>query len=232
MKNQIGLGTVVLLALAISGCKSKPASTNDHSSNASHTQAATSQDHHAQGLPAPEHSHQGRHGRNETAHNQEPAGTKPSLGMAVGLPVVKDNSGKEFRLETLRSSEGNKGKIVVLTFWCTFCHSCRVIEQDFDKKAKKYAEQGVLFAMVDSSFTDSPESVNQFLAKFDLGFPVLMDPNSEYARYFGTKLTTTTAVIDAEGRLRYYGGFPKAEDAVKNLVAGEDVALPETRGFG
>ena len=59
-----------------------------------------------------------------------------------------------------------------------------------------------------------------------------MDPDSEYARYFGAKLTTTTAVVDAEGRLRYYGGFPKAEDAVGNLLAGEEVAVPETRGFG
>lgn len=86
--------------------------------------------------------------------------------------------------------------------------------------------------MVDSNYTDNAQRVNQFLEEKELSFRVLMDPESEIARYFGAKLTTTTAVIDAEGRLRYYGGFGGAEDAVRNLMAGEAVAVPESPGGG
>lgn len=32
-------------------------------------------------------------------------------------------------------------------------------------------------------------------------------------------------MIDAEGRLRYYGGFGGAEAAVRNLMDGEEVAV-------
>jgi hypothetical protein len=59
-----------------------------------------------------------------------------------------------------------------------------------------------------------------------------MDPESEIARYLGAATTTTTAVVDADGRLRYYGSLAKAEDAVRNLMAGEEVALPETPPMG
>jgi thiol-disulfide isomerase/thioredoxin len=166
------------------------------------------------------------------AHTEQPTDSQPKSGSEVVLPAMKDSAGNEFRLETLRRGEGREGKITVLTIWCTTCHSCRVIEHDFDKKAKEYEAKGVRFLMVASSYTDTPESVNQFLAKHGLGFTVLMDPESDVPRYFGAKTTTTTAVIDAAGHLRYYGGFPKAEDAVRNLLANEDVAVPETRGFG
>ena len=86
--------------------------------------------------------------------------------------------------------------------------------------------------MVDSNYTDNAQRVNQFLEGKDLSFRVLMDPESEIARYFGATLTTTTAVIDARGRLRYYGDFRRSEDAVRSLMAGKDVAVPENPGGG
>ncbi|MEO6711046.1 MAG: TlpA disulfide reductase family protein [Planctomycetota bacterium] len=232
MKTLVGRGSVLVLLFALAGCKSEHASREDLSSEGDRTEAAASEGHHQSEPSMHQHDHQSGHASREMQDRQEPAGERPSLGMQVDLPVVKDNKGTEIRLETLRSNETRAGKIVVLTLWCTTCQSCRVIEHDFDEKAKEYEDKGVLFVMVASSYTDSPASVNQFQAKRELGFQVLMDPESEYARYFGTKLTTTTAVIDQQGRLRYFGGFPKAEDAVKNLLAGEAVAVPETRGFG
>ena len=146
--------------------------------------------------------------------------------------ALTDNTGKAFRLETLRRSEESSGKIAVLTFWCTTCHSCRGVEREFDEKAREYAGAGVLFLAVASNLTESPQRVNQFLEKEGLSFRVLMDSESEVARYFGAKFTTTTAVIDAEGRLRYYGGFGAAEAAVRNLIAGEEVAVAESPGGG
>jgi peroxiredoxin len=175
------------------------------------------------------------HGSGMGSHshgNQRQESAERRLGEEVRDFAVTDNAGKAFRLRTLRATEKSRGKIAVLTFWCTTCSSCRRIEKDFDEKARGYEEQGVLFLTVDSNFTDSAQRVNQFLEESDLSFRVLMDPESEIARYFGARLTTTTAVIDAEGRLRYYGGFGGAEDAVRNLMAGEDVAVPESPGGG
>ena len=184
---------------------------------------------HGHGGPGNDHgSSMDRHGSGDQRQERG----QRRLGEEVRDFTVTDNTGKTFRLGTLRRTEESAGKIAVLTFWCTTCHSCRGIERGFDEKAKEYLGQGVLFLAVDSNFTDNPKRVNRFLEQNELGFPVLMDSESEIARYFGARLTTTTAVIDADGRLRYYGGFQGADAAVRNLMAGEEVAVPEGPGGG
>jgi len=156
---------------------------------------------------------------------------KARLGAQVKDFSVTDSAGNVLRLGTLRGAEG-EGKIAVLTFWCSTCGSCRMIERDFDRKATEYGERGVAFLAVASNYTDSPKQVNRLLEKNRLRFRVLMDSDSEIARYFGATFTTTTAVLDAQGRLRYYGGFGAMEAAIKNLQAGEEVAVPERPGSG
>lgn len=177
----------------------------------------------------------GDHGRGHeppTAHGVDDPLVERRIGEVIGDFAVRDSTGEPFQLSSLRRTGKSKGEIAVLTFWCTTCSSCRRIEKDFDEKAKEYEAQDAVFLMVDSNYTDSPQRVNQFRDDKELGFRVLMDPESEIARYFGAKLTTTTAVLDAEGRLRYYGAFAGAENAVRSLMAGEDVAVPLNPGSG
>jgi peroxiredoxin len=178
------------------------------------------------GLPtsAQEHHGPGRHGRGEPRQER--------LGQELQDFTLTDSAGTAFRLSELRRTAERSGKIVVLTFWCTTCHSCREVERGFDAKAREYAERGVTYLMVDSNVTDTAPRVREFLERNELSFRVLMDAGSAMARYFGATRTTTTAVIDADGRLRYYGGLPGAEAAVRNLLAGEQVAVPESPGGG
>lgn len=150
------------------------------------------------------------------------------VGQEVQDFALTDNDGKVFRLGELRKSK----EIAVLTFWCTTCMSCRQMEKDFEKKAKEYKDKKVRFLMVASNSTDGADQVNRFLERNELGFPVLLDTKSEVAWYFGATLTTTTAVVDSSGVLRYYGGFGKAEAAVRDLLAGKEVAVPESRSSG
>jgi len=158
--------------------------------------------------------------------------TALQIGDEVEDIALTDSTGEAFQLATLRKTEKSRGKTAVLTFWCTTCSSCRGIERDFDAMAREYETQDALFLMIDSNHTDSAQRVNQFLESKELGFRVLMDSHSQLARYFGATLTTTTAVVDAEGRLRYYGGFAGAEDAVRNLIDGVEVAVPLKPGGG
>src|SRR5262245_18318346 len=188
--------------------------------------------------PQGDHGHSAAGSMHELAMRSHGAGNHPQGGPALQIGeevkdiALTDNTGEAFRLGTLRKTEKSRGKIAVLTFWCTTCSSCRRIEHDFNDKAKEYETQDAVFLMVDSNYTDNAQGVNQFLENNELGFRVLMDPLSEIARYFGATLTTTTAVIDPKGRLRYYGGFAGAEDAVRSLIAGADVVHPLNPGSG
>lgn len=229
-----------LLPLAVTSC-----SGSDVSAHSAHQSVSSDEDHHGHGARSHHHDHDGARGHQHGEHGDgaDAAGTErhriaarrdrtERMGQVVPNFAVTDNHGNEFRLASLRRSSGTKGKIVVLTFWCTTCHSCREIEREFDKKAAAYASEDAVFHMVDSNVPDYEERVNGFLEANGLGFKVLMDAESAIAGYFGARFTTTTAVLDADGRLRYYGGFAKAEDAVRDLLAGEEVALPESSGGG
>jgi len=155
------------------------------------------------------------------------------LGTEIKDFSLTDSTGKAFQLSSLRRTEKNKGTMAVLTFWCTTCVSCREIEKDFNRRAREYKEKGALFLMVDSNAPETVEQVSGFLKKNELSFPVLMDSESEIARYFGATRTTTTAVIDAEGRLRYYGGYGNSVvNAVEDLLVGKGVAVPESQASG
>jgi peroxiredoxin/Spy/CpxP family protein refolding chaperone len=178
------------------------------------------------------HERHGPAGRPDHGRAEAPECEGPRRGEEVKDFAGADSAGKPFRLASLRATEESKGKIVVLTFWCTICHSCRAIDSDFDRMAAEYKGRGVQFLAVASNYMESAERVNELVEENELSFPVLMDSQSRIARYFDAEATTTTAVIDAEGRLRYYGRFPEAEAAVRNLLAGEEVAIPETPPMG
>jgi len=175
-----------------------------------------------------EHGHgDGRHGAPAAAE-----AATPGFGALVDDFRVVDHTGAPFRLGALRRGAGRSGEIVVLTFWCTTCMSCRGVERRFDELAGRHGQQGVRFLMVDSNHTDSVERIRAFRDQHALQFPVLVDADGAIARWFGAQLTTTTAVIDAGGRLRYYGSFANATAAVEDLLAGREVAKPETPPSG
>jgi peroxiredoxin len=208
-----------------------PVATAHGSDHGSHPRGSTD---HRDSTPAAHGGHGERgHGRgHHGSGDQHGGGTLRRPGEEVRDFTVTNMTGATFRLGSLRRTADTPGKIVVLTFWCTTCHSCRDMEREFDAKAKAYAAEGARFLMVASNYTDSSDRVNQFLQAKGLGFTVLLDPEGEIADYFGATLTTTTAVIDVEGRLRYYGDFGGAPAAVRNLIAGEKVAVPERPADG
>lgn len=182
-------------------------------------------------VPAQDHGEAGRHAGHDAG--ERPAHPAPEvppsrIGEAIQDFTLNDSEGRPFRLSDLRRSASSPGTIAVLTFWCTTCTSCRMMERGFDQKVREYSGKGVRFLMVASNATETADPVNRFLENRGVRFPVLMDAGSRVARLFDARFTTTTAVIDANGRLRYWGAFRWAEAAVKDLLAGRDVAMPQS----
>ncbi|MBI2479392.1 MAG: hypothetical protein HYV60_12395 [Planctomycetia bacterium] len=77
----------------------------------------------------------------------------------------------------------------------------------------------------------------EFAKQRELALPIALDANGAAADIFGTRVTTTTVVIDKSGVLRYRGQFEDgqhafAQDALRAVLAGEDVPVQETRQKG
>jgi peroxiredoxin len=156
------------------------------------------------------------------------------VGEKVPDLTVTDLAGKTIKLSDLQKR--TQSGVVSLTFWCTFCHSCRMMDARFQKLAGELKDKATMVA-VDASATDNAQRVEDFIKARKFSVPVFMDSDGRTADLFGVRLTTTTVVIDKSGALRYWGQFggeanPAAESALRAVLDGKDVAVKETTASG
>lgn len=184
------------------------------------------------GSHAKEHRRSGGHGHADFSS----AGQQIAIGQKVPDFEVTFN-GRVWKLSDLQKDVGTtQDGTLVLTFWCSFCHSCRDVELDLDKLAQEYRGKAAVFAL-DASFGETREKVSAFAKERGLTVPIALSADGSVADIFGVNATTTTVVIDGKGVLRYLGQFGNAEhafaaDALKSVLAGDDVAVQRTRPKG
>lgn len=168
-----------------------------------------------------------------SAHNQPTGKGHVKVGDKVPDFTIKTLDGKSIKLSELQKDQKQtKNGVVVLSFWCSSCHSCRHVEAQLAKLGKDYAGQAVVMAL-DANADDTAEGVAAFVKKKRLDLPVVLDQSGNSADVFGIKVTTTTVVIDGTGVLRYCGQFKaksgaSVEEALKAVLAGNEVAVATT----
>ena len=187
------------------------------------------------------HGHtRGEHkGHKDGAHHDKE--TAPHGSVKVGDKVpdfsVRTLDGKSVKLSELqKDAKRTTNGVVVLSFWCTTCHSCRDVEHLLAKLCKDYEGQAAVIAL-GANADETAESVTAFVKKNVLELPIVLDPSGNTADLFGVKRTTTTVVIDGSGVLRYCGQFRQkdggsAEAALKAVLAGQEVAVKTTPHHG
>ena len=147
---------------------------------------------------------------------------------------LTDLSGKVVRLSDLqRRSESG---VVSLTFWCTTCHSCRMMDARFQKLAAEWKDKAAVVG-IDANAADTAQRVEGFVRDKKFMVPIFLDADGKAADLFGIRLTTTTILIDNAGVLRYWGQFgseenPYAGTALRAVLDRKDVTVRETSPAG
>ncbi len=91
-----------------------------------------------------------------------------------------------------------RGNIVFLNVWATWCPPCR--EEMPSMELLDQRLKGRNFKMLAVSIDrDGEKVVPPFIEKHGLGFPVLLDPNSETYRLYGLTGVPETFIIDKNG---------------------------------
>lgn len=129
-----------------------------------------------------------------------------SLAQPIGKKLpdfqLKRLDGSSVSLEQLRNS--SPSGVLMLTFWCTQCASCRNAERPLAELAKRMKGKATVLGVVSASY-DTSASAKRFLTAQKISLDMVTDPGSKLARYLDVSKTTTTIIVDKNARLRYYG---------------------------
>ncbi len=127
--------------------------------------------------------------------------------VALGSPApdftLKDLSGKNVRLEEYR------GKVVLLTFWASWCSPCRIELPHFQSLQKKLGRGNIVVLAV--SADNRLEDITQFSKELKLDIPLFFDPDLEVNQLYRIKAMPTTFIIDRKGVVKHiHQGFKES----------------------
>ena len=128
----------------------------------------------------------------------------------LSLPAV---NGEQWSLHKQR------GKIVLLNFWATWCAPCRTEVPYLVRLSNKYKASGLAVAGVTVD-SENTVQINGFIKEFKIDYPILLTvPGSALARQ---KAVPMSLLIDRNGALvkKYVGAVKESvfENDVKSLL--------------
>lgn len=122
--------------------------------------------------------------------------------------TLSDPEGKKVRLADL------KGKVVVLSFWATWCPPCRMEMPHLEALQKKYASKPV--KVVGVNLDVQGKALRKWMKSHKLTFTVVADTDQKVAGSYGVEGIPTLYVLDQKGIVREHNvGFD--QDMEKNL---------------
>jgi peroxiredoxin len=122
-----------------------------------------------------------------------PASTTDS-DLRKAAPDFTLNDSKGFPLK-LRDY---KGRVVLLDFWATWCHGCKIEIPWYMEFQRKYKGRGLAVIGV-SMDDDGWKSVRPFLREHQFNYPVVIG-NQYLAKVYGVDSMPVTLLIDRQGK--------------------------------
>jgi hypothetical protein len=132
----------------------------------------------------------------------------------------------------------------VLVFFSRDCHCLDQHDARIRALYDAYHPRGVQVVMIDPEVRASPEIDAAEATRRGYAFPILIDRGAQLADMLGAEYATYSVIVDAQGRVRYHGGFdtdkthlregatPYVRDALDDLLAGRPPHVAETKALG
>jgi peroxiredoxin len=128
------------------------------------------------------------------------SGAAPRVGSEAPEITLKDLSGKEVKLSSLR------GRPVMVNFWATWCPPCRqeipVISEMYNETHGLAGSSGP-YEILGVATQSDVATVKAFTDEFKMAFPVVQDVESLATSDYHVLPIPTTFFIDKDGIIRY-----------------------------
>ena len=109
---------------------------------------------------------------------------------------------------SLRSVDGpnlrlqeQRGRVVMLNFWATWCGPCREEMPQLNKLYAKYRASG--FVLLGVNVDEDARHAAEVAKRMGVAFPVLLDTDKAVSHRYAVSTMPSTLLIDRDGRLRY-----------------------------
>jgi peroxiredoxin len=121
------------------------------------------------------------------------AAVTPSAGAPdFTLPSI---DGPNLRLQEQR------GRVVMINFWATWCGPCRVEMPHLSRLYEKYRGSG--FTVLAVNIDEDPHKAAGLAKQLGMRFPVLLDTEKKVSRLYDLSTMPSTVLVDRDGRVRY-----------------------------
>jgi cytochrome c biogenesis protein CcmG/thiol:disulfide interchange protein DsbE len=149
-----------------------------------------------------------------SAANMRGQGTAANARKAAPEFALKDAQGAPVRMSDY------KGKVVLLNFWATWCHGCKLEIPWFMEFEKKYKDGGLEVVGV-AMDDDGWKSVKPYAEEKKMNYAVVTG-NEDLGKLYGLDSMPMTVLIDREGRIAAtYSGMvdrEKCESEIRMLL--------------
>ena len=122
--------------------------------------------------------------------------TAPRTEVGDTMPdySAQDLDGKPFALAS------EKGKVVFVNVWATWCGPCRMEIPELQKLHDKYNSRG--FNVVGVSIDDTGvQDVKKFVDQQKVGYPIVIDAEGKLANILQTTVLPTSVILDRHGKI-------------------------------
>lgn len=152
------------------------------------------------------------------------------VGVVLALGASPSAAAEQANDFTLRDLSGSsvtlselKGKVVVLSFWATWCGPCKEEMPHLQRMYSEHEDEGLVVLSISTDDARSASKVKPYIKKNGYTFPVLLDRDSSViGSYNPAKTLPFTVVIDRAFEIsKVTSGYnPGDETALEELVTG------------
>jgi peroxiredoxin len=91
-----------------------------------------------------------------------------------------------------------QGRVVLVTFWASWCAECRPEMPLFERLQQDFAARGL--TVLGINFREEPQRMQQYARDLGLTFAFVLDPQGEISRAYGVIGLPTTFLVGRDGR--------------------------------
>jgi len=144
----------------------------------------------------------------------------PGCGGNTTDPKTAMEAAPDFNITLFEGGDfqlsAQKGKVVVINFFASWCVSCGEETPHIEKVSREYTPQTVVFLAI--AVDDTEKKAKEFLKKTGLTIPAGLDRTGKIKDAYGLYGMPTTFFIDKNGKISYLHAGVVTEELLRHEI--------------